>query len=110
LREVVDLQEAGQLNFGQAAKQLLPALVAQPQRPAAELAQQLGLLLAATDEGALLPLIQSVLAKFPAEVAAYRKGKKNLQGLFMGEVMKAAQGKADPKKVSELVRQALETA
>jgi aspartyl-tRNA(Asn)/glutamyl-tRNA(Gln) amidotransferase subunit B len=109
LREVVDLQEAGQLNFGQAAKQLLPALVAQPQRPAADLAQQLGLLLTAGNDDALLPLVQAVLAKFPAEVAAYRKGKKNLQGLFMGEVMKAAQGKADPKKLGELLRQALET-
>jgi aspartyl-tRNA(Asn)/glutamyl-tRNA(Gln) amidotransferase subunit B len=57
----------------------------------------------------IIPIIKRILDKFPNEVTAYRKGKKNLLGMFMGEVMKATNGKIDPKKANELVREALDT-
>jgi aspartyl-tRNA(Asn)/glutamyl-tRNA(Gln) amidotransferase subunit B len=40
-------------------------------------------------------------------VEEYRSGKKGILGLFMGEVMRLSQGKADPKKTSELIQKAL---
>jgi aspartyl-tRNA(Asn)/glutamyl-tRNA(Gln) amidotransferase subunit B len=39
----------------------------------------------------------------PEKVAEYKKGKKGLIGLFVGEVKKASKGKADPKLTSELL-------
>ena len=41
-------------------------------------------------------------------VCPYRNGNKGLLGLFMGEVMKGTQGKADPKRANEVVRRILE--
>jgi len=58
-----------------------------------------------TDE--LLELIQNVLAKYPDKVLEYKNGKKGLQGLFVGEVMKATGGKADPKLTNQLLMQEL---
>jgi len=60
-----------------------------------------------TDTSALEALIDDILAKNPQEVARYREGKKNLLGFFVGEVMKATKGQANPKLVNELLRKKL---
>jgi aspartyl-tRNA(Asn)/glutamyl-tRNA(Gln) amidotransferase subunit B len=59
---------------------------------------------AVSDESALEPVVDAVLAAHPAEVEAYRGGKQGLLGFFVGQVMKESQGKADPRVVNELVR------
>jgi len=53
-------------------------------------------------------LAQKAIEAFPEKAAAYRAGNKNLLGLFMGEFMKMAKGKADPKKANELLRELLD--
>ncbi|MFB1022581.1 MAG: Asp-tRNA(Asn)/Glu-tRNA(Gln) amidotransferase GatCAB subunit B, partial [Vicingaceae bacterium] len=60
------------------------------------------------DTEALEGFINEAIAKFPAKVEEFRAGNKNLLGLFMGEVMKASKGKADPKVTSNLLREKLE--
>ncbi len=55
----------------------------------------------------LSDIITKVLAQYPDKVAEYKKGKKNLIGLFMGEVMKQSGGKADPKTTTQLLQKAL---
>jgi aspartyl-tRNA(Asn)/glutamyl-tRNA(Gln) amidotransferase subunit B len=60
-----------------------------------------------SDAGALESAVQGVLERNPAEVAAYRGGKTKLMGFFVGEVMKATRGQANPKTVNELLRQKL---
>ena len=52
-------------------------------------------------------IIEEVLSSHPAEVEAYREGKGKLIGLFIGEVMKATRGAADPKIVEGLLRERL---
>ena len=49
-----------------------------------------------------------VITENAAKVAEYRSGKKGLMGLFMGEVMKKSQGKADPKVATKLLTELLE--
>ena len=61
-----------------------------------------------SDSDALQSFVQQALEKYPEKVAEYKKGKKGLIGLFMGEVMKLSRGKADPKIANQLVREALE--
>ena len=53
-------------------------------------------------------LIGDVLAKNADAVAMYRGGKTTAFGFLVGQVMKAAGGKANPKRVNELLRRALE--
>jgi aspartyl-tRNA(Asn)/glutamyl-tRNA(Gln) amidotransferase subunit B len=60
------------------------------------------------DPSDIRAVVRSVLSNHPDKVQAYRKGKKGLLGMFMGEVMKQTKGKADPKLTSELIRDFLE--
>jgi aspartyl-tRNA(Asn)/glutamyl-tRNA(Gln) amidotransferase subunit B len=60
-----------------------------------------------TDFTAIEKTIDQVLAANPKEVEAYRKGKEKLFGFFVGEVMKATQGKANPQRVNELLKKKL---
>ncbi len=62
---------------------------------------------AISDAAQLLPLVEQVLAASPDQVAAYRAGKEGLLGFFVGQVMRASGGKANPKVVSDLVRERL---
>ncbi len=60
-----------------------------------------------TDEGAIEQIALEILAKNPGQVAAYKGGKDKLIGFFVGQVMKATKGKANPKMVNELLRRLL---
>jgi aspartyl-tRNA(Asn)/glutamyl-tRNA(Gln) amidotransferase subunit B len=60
------------------------------------------------DESEIVRLIAAVLAGHPDPVAQYRGGKTTAFGFLVGKVMKAAGGKANPKRVNELLRRALD--
>jgi aspartyl-tRNA(Asn)/glutamyl-tRNA(Gln) amidotransferase subunit B len=62
---------------------------------------------AISDLAELDPVIDEILAANPGQVEAYRGGKDGLLGFFVGQVMKAMQGKADPRAVNERVREKL---
>jgi aspartyl-tRNA(Asn)/glutamyl-tRNA(Gln) amidotransferase subunit B len=62
---------------------------------------------AITDTSELEPLVEAVLEANPGQVAAYRGGKEGLLGFFVGQVMRETGGKANPKVVSELLRERL---
>ena len=55
----------------------------------------------------LSPIVDRIIEENPGQVAAYRGGKEGLLGFFVGQVMKATQGKANPRVVSEIVREKL---
>jgi aspartyl-tRNA(Asn)/glutamyl-tRNA(Gln) amidotransferase subunit B len=61
-----------------------------------------------SDSGDLEAVIAQVLAANPAQVQAYRDGKDKLFGFFVGQTMKATQGKANPKLVNDLLHRALQ--
>jgi len=60
-----------------------------------------------TDSGAIEKIIDEVLAKNPQQLADYRSGKDKLFGFFVGQVMKATQGKANPQQLNELLKKKL---
>jgi aspartyl-tRNA(Asn)/glutamyl-tRNA(Gln) amidotransferase subunit B len=60
-----------------------------------------------SDVSALDPVIDEIVAANAGEVAAYRSGKEGLLGFFVGQVMKATGGKADPRVVNERLREKL---
>ena len=57
-----------------------------------------------SDEAAIVSAIDQVIAANAAKVAEYRTGKEKLFGFFVGQVMKATQGKAHPQKLNELLK------
>jgi aspartyl-tRNA(Asn)/glutamyl-tRNA(Gln) amidotransferase subunit B len=60
------------------------------------------------DEGQIARLVAEVLAKNASAVAQYRGGKSNAFGFLVGQVMKATGGKANPKRVNELLKRVLD--
>ncbi|HNM23817.1 MAG TPA: Asp-tRNA(Asn)/Glu-tRNA(Gln) amidotransferase subunit GatB [Saprospiraceae bacterium] len=102
----LDLIESGKLSASAAAQRLLPALLEQPGTPPEQLANSLDLLQNA-DTGFLDQLADEVLARFPDKVEEYRKGKKGLIGFFMGELMKASKGKAEPGAANKILSEKL---
>ena len=61
-----------------------------------------------TDTGALESMVDNILAGNPKQVEQYRAGQKKVLGYFVGQVMKASQGKADPQQVNRILRARLE--
>ena len=60
-----------------------------------------------SDTGAIEAMIDEVLSNNQDKVEQYKAGKEKLFGFFVGQVMKASRGKADPKLVNELLRKKL---
>ena len=60
-----------------------------------------------TDSSAIEPLIDEIIANNPGQLEQYRSGKDKLFGFFVGQVMKATQGKANPQQVNDLLKQKL---
>jgi aspartyl-tRNA(Asn)/glutamyl-tRNA(Gln) amidotransferase subunit B len=61
-----------------------------------------------TDTSALDKIIDDLIASNPKQVEQYRTGKKTVSGFFVGQVMKASKGQANPKVVNDLVVKKLE--
>jgi aspartyl-tRNA(Asn)/glutamyl-tRNA(Gln) amidotransferase subunit B len=60
-----------------------------------------------TDSSAIEPIIDEIIASNPGQLEQYRAGKDKLFGFFVGQVMKATQGKANPQQVNELLQKKL---
>ena len=60
-----------------------------------------------TDTGAIEAQIDEVLANNPDQVAQYKAGKEKMMGFFVGQIMKATQGKANPGQVNQMLKKKL---
>ena len=60
-----------------------------------------------TDTGAIEAIIDEIIANNPGQVAEFQSGKDKLIGFFVGQVMKASKGKANPGQVNQLLQQKL---
>jgi aspartyl-tRNA(Asn)/glutamyl-tRNA(Gln) amidotransferase subunit B len=98
---LVAMIDAGRIS-GKIAKAVFEAMVSSGAPPERIVAEQ-GLT-QVTDDGPILAAIEHVLDANAAKVAEYRSGKDKLFGFFVGQVMKATEGKANPQKVNELLR------
>jgi aspartyl-tRNA(Asn)/glutamyl-tRNA(Gln) amidotransferase subunit B len=107
LAGVIELVESNKVSNSIASQKIYPEMLKNPSKTALQLAQELNLLQDSSDDF-ITPLIEEVFSRFPDKVVEYKAGKKGLLGMFVGEVMKAAKGKADPKKTNEIVAKMLD--
>ena len=61
-----------------------------------------------TDDKEIESMIDEVIESNPEQLEQYRSGKDRLFGFFVGQVMKASQGKANPKQVNDILKSKLE--
>ena len=102
IAEIISLIDSNQISHSSASRKLFPALEENPEQSPTELATKLDLVQNSNvDE--LESVIDSVFAKFPDETSRIKSGEMKLIGFFMGQIMKASGGKADPKKTNQLL-------
>jgi len=92
---------------GKIAKQVFEAMW-NGEGSADEIIEQQGLK-QISDSSAIEGIIREVLDNNPKQIEQYRGGQQKLFGFFVGQVMKATQGKANPKQVNELLRKMLDS-
>ena len=105
LGRLLDLMTDGTIS-GRIAKEVFEAMVETGKDPAA-IVEEKGLR-QITDTGAIEAAIDGIIAANPGQVAEFKGGNEKVIGWFMGQVMKATQGKANPQTVNELLRRKLE--
>lgn len=105
LAELLRLIDEGTIS-GKIAKTVFEDVYRTGKRPGDIVAEQ-GLV-QMSDTDALQEIIGQVVADHPEQAAAYRAGKEKLLGFFVGQTMKATQGKANPAMVNTLLKQLLQ--
>jgi aspartyl-tRNA(Asn)/glutamyl-tRNA(Gln) amidotransferase subunit B len=106
IAELIALIDQEKLSNSSASQLVFPELVKNPNESVLAIAERLNVI-QTNDVNLISGIIAEVLAKYPDKVEEYKNGKKGLLGLFVGEVMKASKGKADPKTVNTEVIKAL---
>ncbi len=101
LAELIKTVEAGKINNNQ-AKEVLAEMFATG-KSAPEVIADKGFE-QVSDADAIGKIVDEVIAASQANVEAYRAGNEKLFGFFVGQVMKASQGKANPKVVNEILK------
>jgi aspartyl-tRNA(Asn)/glutamyl-tRNA(Gln) amidotransferase subunit B len=91
---------------GKGAKEILDHMMESESRDIDALIEELGLA-QVSDDGAILAIIDEILAANEDKVEQYKAGKDKLFGFFVGQTMKASKGSANPAKVNELLKQRL---
>jgi aspartyl-tRNA(Asn)/glutamyl-tRNA(Gln) amidotransferase subunit B len=104
LGELIDLIADNTVS-GRLAKDVF-ALMFDTGKPAGAIVEEKGLR-QVTDTGAIEAAIDKVMAEQAAKVAEYRSGKEKLFGYFVGQVMRATGGKANPALLNELLKKKL---
>ncbi|BBG65632.1 aspartyl-tRNA(Asn) amidotransferase subunit B [Hydrogenimonas sp.] len=105
LSSLVKRIEDGTIS-GKAGKEVLDYLLEHPDAGVDETIEKLGLK-QVSDDSAILALVDEVLAANKDKVEEYRGGKEKLFGFFVGQVMKASRGSANPAKVNQLLKERL---
>ncbi len=105
LAALIALIEEGKVNFSVASAKIFPIVLKEDKQPL-QIAEALNLI-QVSNSSDLEVWIDEAINKMPEKVADYKKGKKGLIGLFVGEVKRLSKGKADPKIVTELLEKKL---
>jgi aspartyl-tRNA(Asn)/glutamyl-tRNA(Gln) amidotransferase subunit B len=105
IAELLSSVEDGTIN-GKIAKKVFATMVETGTAPKVIIDKQ-GLA-QVTDTGAIEEEVRRILDASPAQVAQYKDGKTNVIGYFVGQVMKATKGAANPNAVNEILRRLLD--
>jgi len=104
LAEMVRMIDEGKIS-GKMAKRLFEVMLERGESPE-KIAQEKGLE-QVTDTGSIEKVVDQVLADYSQQASDFRSGNQKIFGFFVGQVMKATQGTANPKMVNEILRKKL---
>jgi len=104
LAELINTIEAGKINNNQAKDVLVEMF--NTGKPVAEVVAEKGFE-QISDPGAIEKIVDEIIETNQNQVTAYRAGNEKLFGFFVGQVMKASQGKANPKIANVILKRKL---
>ncbi len=104
LGELVSKIDDGTIS-GKGAKEILDVLI-EEDKDIDALIDSMGLA-QVSDDGAILEIIDAIIAANPEKVEEFKGGKEKLFGFFVGQTMKASKGSANPQKVNALLKERL---
>ena len=107
LASLIALVESGKVNFSTASSKIFPELTSGASEGPLQIADRLNLI-QTDDQSQILEWVRLAIEKMPDKVLEYKKGKKGLLGLFVGEVKRISNGKADPQLTNQLLIQKLD--
>lgn len=105
---IINMIESGKVSNSAAAQKLFPALIENPTADIDGLAVSLNII-QESNADSLKEVILGVFGQHPDEVSRFKAGENQLTGFFMGQIMKASGGKADPKTTNALLRELIQT-
>jgi aspartyl-tRNA(Asn)/glutamyl-tRNA(Gln) amidotransferase subunit B len=106
LAQLVQMIDHGKIT-GKIAKTVFEAML-DSNKPPQQIVGESGLE-QVSDTGSIETAIDQVLASNPKQLAQYQSGNEKVFGYFVGQVMKATQGRANPQKLNEILREKLKT-
>jgi aspartyl-tRNA(Asn)/glutamyl-tRNA(Gln) amidotransferase subunit B len=102
IAEMIQLIDSGIISYGIGVQQILPTILKNPSLNLKQFIEENQLQIQ-TSQTEIDNLIEAALNKHSEKISEYKKGKKGLISLFVGEVMKLSKGKADAKLVTEKI-------
>jgi aspartyl-tRNA(Asn)/glutamyl-tRNA(Gln) amidotransferase subunit B len=102
IASIIALIEDGKISYGIAVQDVLPASIKDPSIDIERFITE-NQLEVQSSQNEIEKLIEAALGKHAEKIPEYKKGKKGLISLFVGEVMKLSKGKADAKLVTERI-------
>ena len=107
IASAIELVDSNKVSASIAAEKILPVLANDQTKTAQQVAEELNLIQDA-GEDFIETAAKEILAAWPDKVANYKNGNKGMLGLFMGELMKKTEGKANPKVASVIIQKLLQ--
>lgn len=102
IAQLIELIDGGKISYGMATQKIFPAILDNPSLNINQFIEE-NHLQVQTSQTEIENLIDAALNKHSEKISEYKKGKKGLISLFVGEVMKLSKGKADAKLVTEKI-------
>jgi aspartyl-tRNA(Asn)/glutamyl-tRNA(Gln) amidotransferase subunit B len=103
--DIIKMVKGGQIS-GKMAKEVFEEMY-KTGKAAADIVKAKGLT-QISDEGELARIVEEIVNANPENVAKFKAGKTNVMGFFVGEIMKATKGKANPQVINKLLKEKLE--
>ncbi len=104
---LIQIIDDSKISSSVASQKVFPAMLETPEKDPLKIAEELNVIQDSSEDG-ILTFIDEVIKQHPEEAARYKGGEKQLVGFFMGQLMRASKGQADPKVANGLMRKRLE--
>ena len=108
ISNLISLIDEGKISSTVASQKIFPEML-NSNESVIDIAERLNVI-QVSNKGDITGFIEEVIQSNPSEVERYKNGEKQLIGFFMGQLMKASKGKADPKVANSLLREKLNEA